>query len=415
MKRAVWASIQVLLAFAVPAQDLTVPASGDEAIFGAGTFDKAVEAGQASEDTNKLVWLAGLSLTSDNSFTVPAAGQTYGSQSLFTGKGFLKATKPETGSFFVSYLFDHTLWASSNDATLAATYGASSPNSFAPSFLLSETYLSFDFGKLVFVRLGSQLVDWGVSAVWNPADFINRKTQDLNATVDTRQGKPGLRIHVPFPSGNLFLFGDASRSISSGVVQDLSETGTLGFKVDDTILGWNMGVVGNFGQTSDPRLGLTVSGAAFGLDLWGEGGTVLPLANRSYAPAVSVGGEKTFGLDSEFTFRAETFWNPTGHGDTVLTGAALTGFTPFYFGQNYAYAEFLDKKLAGTNISGSLAAVANVSDASYQATASLGTTLPKVIPLTFYVQYNGGPPNREFTLSAGNSSLTLGIRSVLEF
>jgi len=409
--RARWVLMAFLVAAPLAAQD-----DSEEAIFGDGAFEAAVDQGKVSEEKNKLTWTGGVTVVSTTGLTVPSDRGAYGSQSLFTGKAFLKATNPTVGSLFVAYTYTHTLWAATDDGALSAVYAASEPDPSAPAFVLSEAHLSFDFGKIVFVRLGNQLIDWGASAVWSPADFINRRKSDPNAAIDTRAGLPGLRVHVPLGVGNLFVFADASRSITAaGLPRDLIETGSLGLKADTTVGGWNLGVVGNFGKSTDPRLGLTASGALLGIDVWAEAGSVLPVGGRSLTWAASVGGEKTFGTDSEWTLRAEGFWNPEGHLDDALTGSALAGYTAYYWGRAYVYAEAVRQKLLGPWVAGSLSGTANLGDLSWVSTASVRTTFPGTIPFSVYLQYNGGQSQREFTLATGGSALTFGLRSVLEF
>lgn len=406
-----WGWAVVALALAGP-----LAAEEEEDIFADGAFDAAVAEGQASEDKNKLVWLGGVTLSGGANLILPTDREAVASLSQFTGKGFLKATSPTVGSLFVSYTYVHTLWASTDDPALQTNWAAQAYDPDSPNYQLSEAHLSFDLGKTVFLRVGSQLVDWGASAVWSPADFINRRSSDPESAVDTRTGKPGVRVHVPFAGGNLFLFADASGSLTeAGVPRDLAETGTLGFRTDATLAGWNLGLVGNFGKSSDPRLGLTASGAVLGVDLWAETGAVLPLGDRDLTWAASLGGERSFGLDSEWTLRAEGFWNPEGQGAVDLTGTALAEYVPYYWGRAYLYVEFLKKKLLGPSVTGSLSATSNLADQSWIATASLRTSFPGTIPVSAYVQHNGGPVSREFTLATGGPAITLGLRSVLEF
>jgi len=404
-------------AFLVLGGFLALPLFGQDAeadIFAEGAFDSAVASGQASEEANKLVWLGGVTLVSTSTLVVPEAWSGYGSLSQFTGKGFLKASRPAVGSLFLSYSFGHTLWAVANNATLKAGYARLALDPSEPVYQLSEFHLSFDVAKVVFVRVGNQLLDWGASAVWSPADFINRRT-DPSAALDTRAGKPGVRIHVPWAAGNVFLFADASSSLTSGEPRDLVRTGTLGLKADTTVAGWNLGLVANGGLEAPSRLGLTVTGALLGLDLWGEAGAVVPLGDRVLTWSASLGGERSLGTDSEWTLRAEGFWNPSGRGDTVLTPGERAVFTPYYWGQAYLYGEVLKKKLLGPDVTGSLSTTANLADRSWTATASLRTAFPGLLPFSVSTQYNGGEPQREFTLASGGPAWTFGLRSVVEF
>lgn len=385
-------------------------------IFAEGAFDSAVAAGQASEEANKLVWLGGVTLASSANLVLPTERASYGSLSQFTGKGFLKATKPEVGALFLSYSYAQTLWASTNDALFQAGYAKQALDPSDPVYSLSEWHLSFDVGKTVFLRVGNQLLDWGASAVWSPADFINRRSADPNAALDTRAGKPGIRVHVPWAAGNVFLFADASSSLSNtGEPRDLVKTGTLGLKVDTTLAGWNLGLIGNVGQAAPPRAGLTASGAFLGVDLWGEAGAVLPWGDHKFSWSASLGGERSLGVDSEWTLRAEGFWNPEGQGDVALGPSTVTSFTPFYWGRAYLYGEVVRQKLFSPDVGASLSGTTNLADQSWSATASLRTSLPGLLPFSLFAQYAGGQKDREFTWATGGPALTLGLRSVVEF
>lgn len=390
-------------------------AQSDDDIFAEGAFDEAVAQGQAEGEANKLVWLGGVSLASTTNLILPTDG-LYASQSLFTGKGFLKATNPAVGALFLSYTYNQALWSSTDDPSFVRALTRTGNPPTAPQYGLSEFHLSFDVDKKVFLRLGNQLIDWGASAVWSPSDFINRRVADPDAPVDTRAGKAGLRVHVPWSGGNVFLFADASRSIATdGRPRDLVETGAVGVKVDTTLAGWNLGVVGNFGKTSEPRSGLTVSGALLGIDVWGEAGAVLPVGGHTLTWAASLGGERSFGFDSEWTARMEGFWNPDGKGDVELTAPVLASYTPFYWGKAYLYAEVLKKKLLLPEVTGSLSGTTNLGDRSWTTTASLRTAFPGTVPFSLFVQHNGGALLREFTLATGGPAWTLGLRSLVEF
>jgi hypothetical protein len=385
----------------------------DEDIFAEGAFDQAVTTSQASAETTKLSWLGGVSLVSDTTLVLPQTLGDYGLQSLVSGKGFLKADKPDLGQFFVSYAFNHTWASSTNVAAYQSAYKSAEPSLDTPKYQLSELYLSLDVSKVVFVRVGNQLVNWGSSFFWSPADFINQRPSDSQAAVDTRTGKPGVRVHVPFSGGNFFVFGDLSQSLdSTGATQDLTKRGSVAARVDATVAGFNVGLQGNAGQSSKPQVGATFSGRLFGVDLWGEYGATLPVNDYSYAWAGSFGGEKTW---DDWTLRGEVFENPDGHSDTKLVPSVLAGYTPLRWGQQYVFGQLAKNKVLGDGLDASLTGLGNLSDASYQVSTSLSVHLPRLVPFSVSVKYNGGPELREFTLATGPNAWSLGLRSVLEF
>ena len=385
----------------------------EEDIFAEGAFDEAVTVSQAEAETTKLSWLGGMTVLSDTSLLLPTDRAIYGGQSFLSGKGFLKADKPEVGQFFVSYAFSHTLLTSTNDSGFRTGFGQADPSLDTPKFQLSELHLSFDLGKILFVRVGNQLVSWGSSFFWSPADFVNQRPSDATAAIDTRTGKTGVRLHLPLPSGNVFVFGDFSQSLDgAGEVQDLVEKGTVAFRADTSLAGFNVGALGSFGKTAKPQAGLTLSGRLFQVDLWGEYAATLPLNDFEYAWAASVGGEKVWG---DWTLRGEWFENPQGKPDTELTFSVLSGFKPFFWGQQYAFAALSKSKLWGDGLDGSVSVIGNVTDRSYTINSSLSFRPARTVPFTLSLKYYGGPEKREFTLQNGAHSLALGVRSVLEF
>ena len=408
----IWAALALAaLPVALGAQD--AQASSDEDIFAEGAFDQAVTTSQAAAETTKLTWLGGVSVLSDNSFILPANHDIYGAQALVSGKGFLKADKPDAGQLFVSYAFSHTWATSTNDAGYQTGFAQAKPSLDTPKFQLSEFHISFDLNKVVFVRVGNQLLNWGSAFFWSPADFVNQRPADAQAAIDTRTGKPGVRLHVPFAVGNFFAFADLSQSLDAlGVPQDLLEKGSVAARLDTTLLGFNVGVQGSYGKTSKPQAGATFSGRLLGVDLWGEYGATLPVNDYTYTWAASLGGEKTW---EDWTLRGEVFENPDGHADEALTFALLKDFTPFRWGQQYAFASLSKAKLLGDAVDGSVTGIGNLTDGSYQVTGAVSLHFAKTVPFSVSARYSGGPDKREFTLQNGPDAWTFGLRSVLEF
>lgn len=413
---AVFLAAMLLASAAASAEDAAMPS--DEDIFATGAFDEAVTAGETASDTVALSWLGGLTLVADNSFLWLEKQGNYGDAAGFNGKAFLKATKPDAGAFFVSYAFSHTLLQATNDDGLKAVYARFEPSLVEPKFELSELHLSFDVNKVVFVRVGNQLLSWGSSYFWSPADFVNEKQADSQAAVDTRTGKSGLRLHMPIGSSNLFFFGDYSRSLdASGMARDLTKTAGYAFRADAILFGFSTGLLGAFGPDESTRLGLSTSGSLFGLDVWGEAGSVLPLGGDAFAVATSLGGEKTFGINSEWNVRGEGFWNPDGADDAELSMASVdqSKLASHRLGKYYAYLSGTRLKLFGGSSSLGLSGIMNMSDLSYTAATTLGLNLPKLIPLNVSLRYSGGREGREFTVGSGGPSWQFGVQSVLQF
>ena len=394
--------------------DTVAGTSTDDAIFADGAFDTAVSTGQAASETSKLNWLGGMTLVSDTAANWLLVSDAYALRSGLSGKAFLKATLPDIASFYVSYDFSQLLTAVSNDNNFQTWWTLSGQNLTVPLFNLSEMYVSFDIGKLVFIRAGNQLLSWGASYFWSPADFVNFQPLDALAALDTRAGKSGVRVHVPFGFANVFMFTDLSETVSAlGKSSDISKTVVFDFRADATFLGFNSGVVGSFGPSAPPRLGFTTTGNLLGFDLWGEYGAVLPIDDHVYSWALSAGLGKTLGQNQEWDIKGEFFTQSDGHDDAVLTRS--TAFTPYRLGKYYGFLSVADTKLFGSDNTLGISGVMNFSDLSWTAAVNFGLRLPRLIPIDLSVRYNGGADNREFTLRTAGPSWTFEVRSVIQF
>jgi hypothetical protein len=381
-------------------------------LFADGAFDEAVAAGKAEGEKNKLSWLAGATLVLGSSASLFRGSDAYSAQLGFSGKGFVKASLPDVAQIFVSYALDHSLMLATNDAATRSGMAASQPDLGNPKFQLSEFYLSFDFSKVLFVRVGNQLLAWGASYFWSPADFVNQRPSDSQAVVDTRAGKTGIRLHLPLQGANLFAFADFSRSVSgTGQVRDLADSYSTAFRADVTLSPFNIGLNGAFGPGLPVRLGATAAGSLGGFDLWAEYGMDLPVYGYGFSWAASLGTEKTFGQDSEWRVRAEGFANSRGKDDAELAASAV--FVPYYLGKYYVYLYGAREKLFGGSSVISLSGIMNLSDLSFIASAGLALKLPSLIPLNFTVRYNGGQAGREFTQRTAGAAWSLGIQTVL--
>jgi len=85
---------------------------------------------------------------------------------------------------------------------------------YEPEYELAELHYGFDIAKVLFVRIGNQLIAWGPSRIWSPVDFINLEKEDAFSSVDLRVDKPGLRLHLPLKRSNAFLFADFANLVT---------------------------------------------------------------------------------------------------------------------------------------------------------------------------------------------------------
>jgi hypothetical protein len=389
----------------------------DDAAFDSNVFDTALAKGVVTDQINKLEYLPGLFFVSETNVYNALTDAGYGSDTRFYGKGFIKVTKGDIGSLFFGCNFNYFLYTSANNERFRTFYQRQSPDPKKIALSLSELHFSFDIQKRIFIRFGKQIIGWGSSYFWSPEDFINlQKSQpSVISVVDVRSGKPGLRVHIPISSANLFLFTDFSSVASDTMGRSLSKTIAQAWRLDGTLSGVNIGTVGYISGNGPAHIGFDATGNAFATDIYGEAALNF-LSNRSApAYAFSIGASHLFGQEKNWTCRGEFYYNDTGYTDTRISELPPGSFTPFYSGKYYAYIE-----LSGVNLFSSLFNLSaygfiNLADLSYSPTLQGTFTLPRLVPVTIFARYFGGKNDREFTSVYGGTAWQCGLRIMAEF
>jgi hypothetical protein len=390
----------------------------DDAIFDGDFFDETVSEATAADSQNRLRYLPGISFVSEATGYHSISSGANGSDGRFYGKAFLKATKADIGSIYLGYNYSWFLYASAGDDHYSTFYRVQKPDPQEIKASLSEFHVSFDIRKLLFIRIGSQLLSWGATFFWTPEDFINR--QKLQASVisvlDLRYGKPGIRLHIPYKSMNLFLFTDFSRLITNMTPGSLEDDIAQAWRIDGTIYGVQLGTVGYIGKNRPEQIGFDATGNIIGIDLYGELAlTFRDAFNSAPDGAFSIGASRLFGREKNWTARTEFYCNTGGYLDVDQSRLLPGEFTPFYSGRYYLYGE-----LSGVNLWNSMLAVAffgfgNLADRSWSATIQSTLDLPGVLPFTIYSRYYGGRERREFTSAFGGTALSMGMRIRADF
>jgi len=423
-----------IVAAGLQAQDASTPAGGsdpgggapalsEEDIFQSGAFDQAVQQSKQEEQKNKLEYLFGGIFLFASTLESTAAFEGYTASGGFSGKAFVRIGVPSYGSLYLGYNFNHSLFQGEAGSVAFAAPGE---DLFANTFALSEFYLSFDLAKVLFIRIGNQLIAWGPSVVWTPVDFINRERLDPQASVDLRVGKPSVRIHLPMKSSNLFLFSDFTYTVvetpaDSGeyVVQNLFEKTNFGLRWDMTALGFEFGLSGYLGADIQNRLGFDFSGRVLATDVYGELAFALPSPSKDFSYASSLGFQRTLGELKDWNLQGEFFYNSLGQEDSssYATPANFTagGYVPFYVGQMYAYAGITKQDLIGTFLDGTLSGFMNISDLSYTVNLKGSFDISKMIPFSLSLGYGGGGEGKEFTVFSGDNALSLTAQVSFEY
>jgi hypothetical protein len=178
--------------------------------------------------------------------------------------------------------------------------------------------------------------------------------------------------------------------------------------------GFELGLSGYGGASTQARLGLDFSGNLLGWTTYGD--LALAPAYGSYDQGLKagLGLSRALGDLRRLTLSAEGYWQSSG---ADLTGdlAALAAAPSLYMGAYYAYLGLEAKELLSPYLTTKITALANLSDFSWRLTLSESLALPRSVPVTLSLSYSGGGADKEFTWLAGDGSLTLGLRTLISF
>jgi hypothetical protein len=412
------AALALLLSAQAQAQDQ----SADP--FDAAAFDQASGGGTAASSSEgsaaRTEYLVGGTMLVSASAYIPSGFDGYAASGSASGKLFGKVTVPDYGTLYMSYNLSQALFAGL--AGEGRPELAPPRDLFAPSWSPGEAYYGFDIGKAVFLRLGKQLLAWGPSRVWTPVDFINLQKADAFSSVDLRQGKPGLKLHVPLGKANAFVFADFSRVVDSSqpmpVVRDPLGAGSLAARLDATIGGFELGLTGFGGAEVQAKAGFDFSGDFFGSGVYGELGLAPAYSGYKGSVLASLGFSRALGELKRWTVSAEGFYNSLGaeySGPALAAGLQAGLLAPLYIGKAYGYAAVSAKELFSSDLATTLSGLANFTDGSFTIKLAEDFSLPRALPFTLSLSYSGGGAGKELTALGGDNSLSLSAQTLIEF
>jgi hypothetical protein len=379
--------------------------------FAPGAFDEGAGLAPDSAPAAKTEYLVGGSALVSASAYLPLGKEGYAATSAASGKLFGKVSVPDYGSLYASYaIYQAFLSARSGEGSLYAAPPADLENA---TYVMPELHYSFDVGKKVFVRLGKQLLAWGPSRVWSPVDFVNARHADFFAPIDLREGKPGLRLHVPLGQGNAFAFADFSRSSSPEGVGDFADRASYAARLDAPIGGFELGLSGLFGKETQNRAGFDFSGHLIGSAVYGELAFSPAYSDYDRLLQASLGASRALGDLKRWTLSAEGFYNSAG--EDLSGDAAALSADPLYSGTWYAYASLAAKELLSPDLGATLSALANFTDGSYMVKLAWDFSFPKSPPFSLALAYYGGGEGKELTYVPGDRSLAATLQTRIEF
>ncbi|PKL08521.1 MAG: hypothetical protein CVV51_08535 [Spirochaetae bacterium HGW-Spirochaetae-7] len=322
-----------------------------------------------------------------------------------SGKLFAKVSVPDYGALYIAYNARH--------AFFQAHSGSGAPpvavDPYSPAYELAELHYSFDVAKVLFVRIGNQLISWGPSRIWSPVDFINLQKADAFSSIDLRVGKPGLRLHMPLPRSNAFLFADFANLVKDGggglTYGDPLESVNIGGRYDFTAGSFEFGLTGYAGKNAQARFGLDASGRLLGMTVYGELALRPEYASYGYSAQASAGFSRTLDELKRWTLSAEGFYNQLPVYEQI----------PLYQGKFYAYAALSASELLSSSLSTTLSVISNLTDLSYSVKLAESFSFPRAVPFTLSVSFAGGGADKEFTRFAGDRAFSVSMSTRVEF
>ena len=398
-------------------------AAGDSPVAGtavAGTMVAGTatgfDAAAASGEKAKTEMLAGGTVVVKAASTIDPGEETATTLANVNGKLFARVSVPDYGTLYAAATVSHAFFQgySGDGAAPAAS------DQYKPTIALSELHYSFDIAKTVFFRIGNQLLSWGPSRVWSPVDFINLEKETSLADLDIRQGKSGLRVHLPFGRANVFAFADFSGMTATGTYGDPVKTVNLGGRLDFTAADFEFGLTGYGGNSATARFGVDTSGRIFGTTVYGEL-AILPDSAFSGADIMgSVGFSRPLDELKRWTLSAEGFYNSAGKDLRGYTTAKFYTLpakerTNLYQGMWYVWVSLEADELGSSYLTTTLSGLANLQDGSFTAKLAEAFTFPRAVPFTISLSYSGGDKDAEFTRYTGNGSFTVTAYTTIAF
>jgi hypothetical protein len=398
-----------------PVPDVGTASAGGSAAgnpFDTSAFDQTVQTSMEAPTTAKTSYLAGGSALVEAQAYAPASFDRYFAESSAQGKVFGKVSDPQYGQLYASFAYAHTFLEAQSGYGLSLPFGPADLSSVSLS--LAELHYSFDLAKILFVRLGNQLLAWGPSRIWTPVDLVNLQHINPFLSVDTRIGRSGLYLHVPFRSSDIFLFTDLSETVANGLPQDLAATAREAARYNVTLGDFELGLTGYAGENVQGRGGFDFSGNLAGTAVYGAPAFAPAYSSYGSFWSASLGFDRKLGDLKRWTLSGEFFYQSNG-ADYTGQSAVMALLPSLYMGAYYGYVSLEADELFSSYLNTTLYALANLSDGSYSLNLKEDFSLPRAVPFSLMLSYAGGGEGKEFTYLFGNGVLGLSIQTLFSF
>jgi hypothetical protein len=203
-------------------------------------------------------------------------------------------------------------------------------------FTLREFFVDANYRKLVYLRAGKQVLQWGSCSFWNPTDMVNIERKSFLQKEGHREGTYGLKVHIPYKTlFNFYSFIDANDAADlHGVAVSLKAEALFG-RTEMALSAWNRaGYKPAFGLDGTTQLfnvqiaaeaSLRNGSRKITLEKKGAGWDTSTIGDKWY-PRIAVNLTKFFplaGVADRLTVSGEFYYNHIGYGTNIFNDPAL--------------------------------------------------------------------------------------------
>jgi hypothetical protein len=321
-------------------------------------------------------------------------------------------------------------------------------------FSINEVFVDVNFSKIIYFRLGKQVLKWGVGYLWTPNDLVNVEKKNILDSSQIRQGAYGLKVHVPFGTrANIYSFIDFNKA------RNLSDI-SMANKAEVLFGNTEMALSILLKKSNVPVYGYDVTSRILGLDIHGEVSLSYGDNNRrlreypwyiiipnssiilesiylspgnssimdyrvrgTWVPKASVGFGRGFevkDIKDRIRIDVEAFYNQAGYDKNIFeqnvfsVGYFLSRglYTPNYYGKYYAGIFITIRQMFVEELSSMVNCIVNIKDQSSVISGTI--TYAPYYDLTLNLMINGfiGKENREYTVYGNYVTTELSVKLV---
>jgi hypothetical protein len=313
----------------------------------------------------------------------------------------------------------------------------------AAGISLFELYADAGANDRLYVRVGQQVVNWGVGYFFSPADIISLTPIDPLRPDLVRPGPLALKMNVPFADvDNFYLYLVANQGFQPGDAYSLEDL-AIAARIEVLLGGWEMGLGGYYQRSQRPKAMVTATGSLFGrLGLFAEGvvsqgmdrtrvqqqagapGSFQTFIDTTTPTVSGTVGARWMQSDWHILLVVQYFYNGQGYTDAAAEGTAMAAYslqqqgTPpvgpllyptdvFQPGMHYLAGRASWTDILASKVDLALFAEANLGDGSGVVSPSISYTPFRGFMLTFAPYISYGADGTELVSMFGRFSLSL--------